>query len=214
MTSVVKLVRRFGPAFTTFALAAAAFALLWFVSPNLSADSTSSGTISGLGDRVTTTQAPIVTTTAGPTTSTTVGVERIAVANPSIEEEAALWERMTESMVFPPDWPESLVPTGDLSLRVYSSWGDVTFTEGTVVEWFVEVTNISETRRWAPYAYIERFGPAPCDERLLEAGESTTCSVSGTVYEGERTVDAWATAWSIEAVMSTERLLLPYTVTR
>lgn len=68
---------------------------------------------------------------------------------------------------------------------------------GDTIQWRLHVTNASEGTLWGVFAYLELHGPVPCDNRILEPGESTDCWIESRAVEGNHTAQAWVNAWTL-----------------
>lgn len=165
------------------ALAGVMFATFLLVTPRLTA-STGPST-GGAGDASTTTTGAVVTTTVAPTTTT--------AAVPS----TTLAPTTTTLPVLPANGDD-----GTVTLGVYfEGEGDGkefgVIEDGDRITWRLHVTNTSDGTLWGVYAYLELNGPARCEARILEPGDSTDCWVEGRAFEGTYQVEAWVNAWTL-----------------
>ncbi|MEX1208746.1 MAG: hypothetical protein WEE36_09150 [Acidimicrobiia bacterium] len=167
------------------ALAGVMFAAFLLVTPRLTAST--GPTTGGDGDAsTTTTSARVTTTTAAPTTTTAAVPGTTLAPTPT---------------TVPPLSPEDGYD-GTVTLGIYfEGQGDGkefgVIEDGDQVTWRLHVTNTSDGRLWGVYAYVELYGPARCDTRILEPGESTDCWVEGRAFEGTQQVEAWVNAWTL-----------------
>lgn len=121
----------------------------------------------------TTTVAPVTTTTLAPTTT-------------------------TEAL------PEEEGYDGRLGLTVEiasEGQGKDEIFAGDETRWRFQVENLSGERLWGVFVYLELHGQAPCDQHILDAGESTDCWLTTRATEGIHLAEAWANAWTTEEMV-------------
>lgn len=203
------LASRIGPVTRAVGIFVSAFVVLWAITPYLTAASTQAGPRASSGVVVT----PVPEVPPTPTTAVET-VTRIASGDADGFGPTGTWDGPSFDFVLPPGWPDTLEPTGDLTFSVttYDTHSSGSLSDRSVVEWTIEVTNVSDERLWGLFVFMERAGRAECDHRILDPGETSFCTIDNLAYAGDQIADVWATAWNIEADMSADRILHPYTV--
>jgi hypothetical protein len=203
------LASRIGPTARAVGIFVSAFVVLWAITPYLTASSTQASPRATSG--VTVTPATTIAPSPTPTAPVADTVTRIASGEAEGFNDMATWDGPSFDFVLPPGWPDTLEPSGDLTFVVQT--GDAgALVDRSPVEWSIEVTNISDERLWGLFVYMEYAGRADCDRSILDPGRAATCTVEDVAYAGDSVADVWATAWNIDAVMSADRILQPYTV--
>jgi len=73
-----------------------------------------------------------------------------------------------------------------------------------MVDWHFRANNSSTEKLWGVYGYLEGYGHVWYDDTYLAPGETTDCWAADEVWTGEKTADAWATAWTFERQVADE----------
>jgi hypothetical protein len=166
------------------ALAGVMFAAFLLVTPRLTASSAGAESAA----TTTTTHLPVATTstTTAPTTTTTVEPSTTTMATPTTLEPRTPANGYDGTVVL------GLYFEGEADGKEFG-----VIERGDTITWRLHVTNASEGTLWGVYAYLELHGPAPCEDRILEPGESTDCWIESRAFVGTEEAQAWANAWTL-----------------
>lgn len=165
------------------ALAGIMFAGFLLVTPRLTAST---------GDAPPGPDSPVETTTTMATTTTTE-----AATSTTIPMTTTTTSPPTSTTLTPADGYDGTVELG-LYFEGEADGKEAGLIEhGDTIQWRLHVTNASEGTLWGVFAYLELHGPVPCDDRILEAGESTDCWIESKAVEGSHTAQAWVNAWTL-----------------
>ena len=183
---------------TTFiaVLAAGLFGLFLLVTPKLTAG--------GTGSPTNPTTAATTTPASTTTTVVTASIPTTVTPIPPTTTLAVGWNPEVQTVEYGYD--------GSVVMETSFLAPDGTLVgAGDTVAWQVHVTNTTDDGLWGVFAYVEGFGPAYCDTRHIEAGESTDCWAAGLAYAGVGDVVAWVNAWTEERQVKAIDLI-PFTV--